>query len=36
VTVKGFHVTGSWADPDVADVKVDDAMKQKIPASTPK
>ena len=36
VTVNGFHVTGSWADPDVADVKVDDAMKQKIPASTPK
>ena len=31
VTVKGFKISGSWAEPEVAEVKVDERMKQRIP-----
>ena len=31
VTVKGFKISGSWAEPEVTEVKVDERMKQRIP-----
>lgn len=31
VTVKGFKISGSWAEPEVTEAKVDERMKQRIP-----